>query len=108
MSTLTRMRLKLPGQSPAGIKVRIASGFDDPLVAPARWNRLLDHGPTNSVNLTYQWQRNWWKTFGRGKLMLMVAEQAGGPLCIAPLFAEHGMVFNICPEDQLDFIGKVS
>jgi CelD/BcsL family acetyltransferase involved in cellulose biosynthesis len=39
---------------------------------------------------------------------LIVVEQNGRPRCIAPWFAEHGMVFNICPEDQLDFVGRAS
>ena len=40
--------------------------------------------------------------------MLIVVEREGEPVCIAPLFVEHGMVFNICPEDQLDFVGHVT
>jgi CelD/BcsL family acetyltransferase involved in cellulose biosynthesis len=71
-----------------------------------RWNHLLSRGPTDSVNLTWQWQRNWWNHFGRGELLLVTVERDGEPLCIAPLFTEHGMVFNICPEDQLDFVGN--
>ena len=55
--------------------------------------------------MTWQWQRNWWKHFGRGELLLIVVERDCETICIAPLFAEHGMVFNLCPEDQLDFIG---
>jgi CelD/BcsL family acetyltransferase involved in cellulose biosynthesis len=108
MSTLTCVRLKMPPTSLASLHVRIVSSFDDPLVAPQRWNKLLARGQTDSVNLTWEWQRNWWHTFGRGKLLLMLVERDGQTLCIAPLFAEHGMVFNICPEDQLDFIGNVS
>jgi CelD/BcsL family acetyltransferase involved in cellulose biosynthesis len=100
------MRLKSPEIPWVGVTVRIALSFDDPLVAPERWNRLLDRGCTNSVNLTYEWQRNWWEAFGRGELLLIVVEQDGHPICIAPLFADHGMIFNICPEDQLDFIGR--
>jgi CelD/BcsL family acetyltransferase involved in cellulose biosynthesis len=37
-----------------------------------------------------------------------VIEEASRPVCIAPLFADDGMVFNICPEDHLDLIGEVS
>ena len=102
------MRLKRPPKLSAAVTVRIASNFDDPIVAPERWNRLLARGPTESVNLTYEWQRNWWESFGRGKLLLIVVERNGRPACIAPWFVEHGMVFNICPEDQLDFVGRLS
>jgi CelD/BcsL family acetyltransferase involved in cellulose biosynthesis len=108
MSTLTRVRLKMSRTSLASLQVRIVSSFDDPLVAPQRWNKLLARGRTDSVNLSWEWQRNWWNSFGRGKLLLMLVERDAQPLCIAPLFTEHSMVFNICPEDQLDFIGNVS
>jgi Acetyltransferase (GNAT) domain len=86
--------------------MRIITAFDDPAVAPEVWNQLLSRGQTDSVNITWEWQRNWWNSFGRGRLLLAVVEQDGEPVCIAPLFAEDGMVFNICPEDQLDFVGE--
>jgi CelD/BcsL family acetyltransferase involved in cellulose biosynthesis len=108
MSTLTHVRLKMPRTSLASLQVRIVSSFDDPLVSPQRWNKLLARGQTDSVNLTWEWQRNWWNSFGCGKLLLVLVERDAELLCIAPLFAEHGMVFNICPEDQLDFIGNVA
>ena len=91
----------------ARLNTRVISSFDDPAVAPSRWNRLLACGHTESVNLTWQWQRNWWNSFGRGDLLLIVIERDAEPICIAPLFAEDGWVFNLCPEDQLDLVGKV-
>jgi CelD/BcsL family acetyltransferase involved in cellulose biosynthesis len=89
----------------ASLKAKVISSFDDPAVALSRWNHLLARGHNDSVNLTCEWQRNWWTTFGRGQLLLVIIEQDGEPICIAPLFAEHGMVCNICPEDRLDLIG---
>jgi hypothetical protein len=108
MSSLTSIRLKMPRTSPAGLRARIVSSFDDPAVAPELWNRLLARGQTDLVNLTWEWQRNWWNRFGRGRLLLLLVERDLEPMCIAPLFAEDGMVFNICPEDQLDFVGNPS
>jgi CelD/BcsL family acetyltransferase involved in cellulose biosynthesis len=108
MSSLTRVRLKLPGETPTGLRVQTISSFDDPLVAPRRWNELLAQNQHDFVNLTWEWQRNWWNSFGRGQLMLLLIEQDGQPVCIAPLFAQDGMVFNLCPEDQLDFVGSAS
>jgi CelD/BcsL family acetyltransferase involved in cellulose biosynthesis len=89
-------------------RVRVANSFDDPLVARRRWTEMLACSPIDSVNLTWEWQRNWWNTFGRAELMLTVVERGQQPICIAPLFVEHGLVFNICPEDQLDLIGEVT
>lgn len=90
------------------LRTRVVSDFDDPAVAPHIWRRLLARGHTNAVNLTWEWQRNWWNTFGRGELLLIVAERDEEPECIAPLFAENGMIFNICPEDHLDFVGSAA
>ena len=59
------------------------------------------------MNLTWHWQRTWWEAFGRGKLLLIAAERDGRVVALAPLFAESGMVFNICPENHLDFIGDI-
>jgi CelD/BcsL family acetyltransferase involved in cellulose biosynthesis len=106
MSSITRLLLNMPRTSAAGLCVRMVSSFDDPLVTPHRWNQLLLRGQTDSVNLTWEWQRNWWNSFGRGQLLLVLVEQDAQPLCIAPLFVQDGMVFNICPEDQLDFVGN--
>src|SRR5688572_5267896 len=90
------------------LEIQIATSFDDPVVDRHLWNSLLARGPTNTVNLTWEWQRNWWDTFGRGQLLLVRVERAGEPVCIAPLFVQKEMVFNICPEDYLDFVGTAS
>ncbi len=90
------------------ITTRILEGFDDPTFSEKQWTELLHRGDTDTVNLTWQWQRSWWKTFGRGKLLLIVAEQEEQVIALAPLFTESGMVFNLCPEDSLDFIGNIN
>lgn len=92
----------------ASVKTRRLRGFDDLSFGPADWARLLDRGQTNTVNLTWAWQRSWWNTFARGQLLLIVAEKDGQPVALAPLFADGDMVFNLCPEDALDFVGDVS
>jgi CelD/BcsL family acetyltransferase involved in cellulose biosynthesis len=107
MPALARVRLNMLHTTSTGLAARVVSSFDDPAVAPARWNALLARGHTESVNLTWEWQRNWWNTFGRGRLLLILIEQDDEPVCIAPLFAEHGMAVNICPEDRLDLVGAV-
>lgn len=92
----------------ANVSTRILKGFDDNTFGEQQWTKLLQTGDTRTVNLTWQWQRSWWRSFARGRLMLIVAEQDGKPVALAPLFTDGGMVYNICPEDCLDFIGDVS
>jgi len=90
------------------ISVRVLTGFDDPALGPRVWSELLERGEMNAVNLTWHWQRLWWQAFGRGHLLLVAAWRDGELVALAPLFADCGMVFNICPEDHLDFVGDVS
>lgn len=90
------------------VTTRVLRGFDDPSFGQKQWTRLLRQGDTNGVNLTWQWQRSWWGTLGHGKLMLIVAEREGQIIALAPLFTDGGMIFNICPEDYLDFVGDIS
>ena len=92
----------------ANVTTRILDGFDDPSFTREQWADLQKTGDTDSVNLTWNWLRSWWGTFGRGKLLLILAERDGQPVALAPLFAESGMIFNLCPEDNLDFIGDIS
>jgi CelD/BcsL family acetyltransferase involved in cellulose biosynthesis len=90
------------------ISVKVLTGFDDPALGPRTWSELLEQGETDAVNLTWHWQRLWWQTFGRGQLLLIAASRDGELVAVAPLFVDAGMVFNICPEDHLDFVGNVS
>ena len=91
------------------VATRLAVGFDDDVVRPSLWPRLLAAGDTNEVFLTPEWQRVWWETFGRGQLLLIVAERNGEPIALAPLFADSGMIFFVGSggSDYLDFIGDI-
>ncbi|MBI3941072.1 MAG: hypothetical protein HY315_09570, partial [Acidobacteria bacterium] len=93
----------------AGLRTRRLAGFDDPAFGPDRWNRLLARGPTNVVHLTWQWQRAWWETLGRGTLLLVAAEQDGDIIAVAPLYVDEGMVFFVGSGEScfLDFIGEI-
>lgn len=90
------------------VSVQIGSGFDDPLCSVSNWSDLLEQGETDAVNLTWHWSRCWWQARGRGRFIPIAARRAGQLVALAPLFIEAGMVFNLCPEDQLDFVGDVS
>lgn len=93
----------------ASVDVRLLSGFDDPLLLPENWDRLLRHGDTDVVFLTRPWQLAWWQCFGRGKLLLLAAERGGEAVALAPLFADAGMIFfaGSGGSDYLDFVGDV-
>ena len=89
---------------------RVVCNFNDPAVASDRWTTLLRHGETDTVFLTWTWQRVWWEVFGRGQLLLVVVEREGEPIAITPLFRDGGMVFFVSSggSDYLEFIGDTS
>lgn len=89
------------------ITVRILTGFEDPGFTPDDWNRLLAQGGTNVVSLTWEWQKTWWDHYGKGKLLLTLATEAGRPIALAPLFADGGMIYNLFIKETLDIIGEI-
>lgn len=92
------------------IHFRCMEGFNDLKITPEIWNKLLESGSTDVIFLTWQWQKVWWDEFGRGRLLLIVAERDGEPVTIAPLFEDKGMIFFVGSgwSDYLNFIGDVS
>ena len=53
------------------------------------WNALLGLSAVDTLFLTWEWQRAWWRAFGEGKqLLLLTARDDDGELMgIAPLFS---------------------
>lgn len=91
----------------AGLRARLLDGFDDPSL-PEVWHPLLHRSDSDVVFMTPEWQRAWWETFGRGRLLLILVERLDGePVLLAPLFAEEGMVFPVGAggSDYLDLVG---
>ncbi|MEO5960903.1 MAG: hypothetical protein ABIZ49_14315, partial [Opitutaceae bacterium] len=93
----------------ATITTRVLRGFDDPAFGPADWERLLATGRSDVVFLTSHWQKAWWESFGRGELLLVVAERDGAVVALAPCFSEAGMVYFVGSggSDYLDFVGHI-
>jgi CelD/BcsL family acetyltransferase involved in cellulose biosynthesis len=89
--------------------VTVLERFDDPLISPARWTAVLRQGSTDAVFLTWHWQRAWWDTFARGRLLLIAVECEGELRAIAPLFTDEGMIFFVGSggSDYLDFVGDI-
>jgi CelD/BcsL family acetyltransferase involved in cellulose biosynthesis len=60
----------------------------------AEWNPLLQRSATNTLFLTWEWQRAWWDSFGPGKNLFLVAvrDESGSLAGIAPLFHQESLV----------------
>jgi CelD/BcsL family acetyltransferase involved in cellulose biosynthesis len=53
----------------------------------------------------------WWETFGRGELLLIVAERDGKAVALAPFYTDEGMIYFVgsgFESYHLDFIGDIS
>ncbi len=54
------------------------------------WNALLADSWTNSLFMTWEWQRVWWRELGSGELLLLaVRDDSGRLLGVAPLYLSH-------------------
>ena len=92
------------------VSTRIIDGFEDPTFGREEWQTLLQQGVTDSVFLTWHFQRAWWETLGRGKLLLIVAERNDKVVALAPFYIDSQMVYFLgtgFESDCLDFIGDV-
>ncbi|MFL7792339.1 MAG: GNAT family N-acetyltransferase, partial [Anaerolineae bacterium] len=60
------------------------SGFKE---LEGEWNDLLRRSPANTVFLTLEFQRVWWRYLGDGELLIVTVRDDGELIGIAPLFA---------------------
>ena len=93
------------------VETHLLDGFDDPSFGREEWDRLLQEGELQVGYLTWEFQRAWWESLGRGELLLVAAERDGRIVALAPFYAESGMISfaGTCFEfDCLDFVGDVS
>lgn len=65
---------------------RGAGGFE---VLANEWNALLRRAVTDTIFLTLEYQRTWWRQLGEGELLVLaVRDDAGELVGVAPLFAK--------------------
>lgn len=91
-----------------GVRVRVAGSFSGPLLDHHRWETCAAAGDTCTVFQERAWLETWWCTYGRGELaIVLVTDEAGTPVMIAPLFVDGDMAFFVGSggSDYLDFVG---
>jgi CelD/BcsL family acetyltransferase involved in cellulose biosynthesis len=90
------------------VKTSVYESFEDLPLDRDEWNDLLHNGIADHIYLTWEFQRAWWDVYGRGQLMLIVAERSDKVVAVAPFYVDAGMVFfiaSVFESDYLDFIG---
>ncbi len=94
-------------------KIDSPAGFDS--LEPV-WNTLVSQTDTDNIFLTYEWNRTWWRVYGKDhRLNLLVVEAADDIIGLAPLMVTEStgltgkkkiMRFISTPDsDYCDFIG---
>lgn len=90
--------------------VSLHAEFDSLGFGPATWAAVAAQGDTRTVFQDWYWQRAWWRSFGRGELVILVGRDGDRVAAIAPLFIDGGMAYLVGSggSDYLDFIGDLS
>ena len=60
-------------ETSASYQVRIFSSFDEPELNASAWNDLVWRSDTGTIFQTYEWMTSWWKVFGDGRELLLIA-----------------------------------
>lgn len=68
------------------------------------WDELLRNSHNSNFFLSWTWLTTWWKHFGQGELVILVAQACGELLGLAPLMIRRSRRLPICK--VLSFIGR--
>ncbi len=80
-------------------------GFD---AVEEDWRRLLPSSYTDTVFLTPNWQRVWWRELGAGAELLLLAKRKDGALKgLAPLARRNGTITFLGSPDVCDYLDFV-
>jgi len=78
------------GQATGTLQLEIIRTIDDFDKLEVAWQNLSEASATTSIFQTYQWNRTWWKYFGkRGDLYLVHFKKGESSIAIAPFFRDR-------------------
>lgn len=87
-----------------GMKIVEINDYVDFLSLKEKWNNLL-HKCKHTIFSTWEWLSTWWKYYGNNKkLILLLAEQNGELLAIAPLMYSVHIMLGL-RRGKIEFIG---
>lgn len=71
-----------------------------------KWDGLLQRSNANTLFLTYEWIRNWWKTYHESReLLIIIAKENNQYIGIAPLYVETSSFLGGFPLKQICLLG---
>jgi CelD/BcsL family acetyltransferase involved in cellulose biosynthesis len=86
------------------VQIKIVESARDFAALENEWERLQKDAASSSVFASFDWQHLWWKSYGRGKLRVLVALSAGVPIGILPLYIDPVRMMRL-PVRLLRFVG---
>jgi CelD/BcsL family acetyltransferase involved in cellulose biosynthesis len=95
---------------PDTLTTRVVATTSELEALKSKWTTL--HAAANTTAFqSYEWNRAWWRHFGepdpRLRLHVLVLEQGGQTLAIAPLVIETVRVLGVLPLRQVGMLGRV-
>ncbi len=86
------------------LSIRIIDSEEEFIKLKDSWNDLLDNSNADTIFLTWEWVWEWWQHFRKSKrLVILVAQEAGRIIGIAPFYTEKVRFFGLRSYTHLEF-----
>jgi CelD/BcsL family acetyltransferase involved in cellulose biosynthesis len=86
--------------------LRVINNFSEFSGLRDMWNDLLKRSAADTIFLTWEWIYTWWECFGESKkLFIIIAENDGSIVGIAPLYITKARFLGILKLKHLEFLG---
>ena len=91
----------------SSLRIRTVTTTDAFAALEPVWNPLLRNSASDTIFLTWEWVHTWWQAYNKGKeLCVLVAEEDGVAIGIAPFYRTRAFSFGIRARRHLEFIGS--
>ena len=71
------------------MRVQLYTDWDEVRTLSGYWNTALGASASDTIFLTWEWTEAWWKNYGAGRELFVLAAWEGGELCgVAPLYVD--------------------
>jgi CelD/BcsL family acetyltransferase involved in cellulose biosynthesis len=86
--------------------LRVITSHSELATLHEEWNALLERSVSDTVFLTWEWMYTWWECFSENKkLFVIVAEDEGAIIGIAPLHITRSRYFGLRTLRHIEFLG---
>ncbi len=88
------------------VQVRAITNPADFVAMQEAWDGLIDRARAANIFLTFDWQQAWWRHYGEGRSLCILAAYEGGELIgLAPLMVEERRLGGVAVFRRVAFLG---